>query len=510
MDLTLVVYATFAVLSARLLYHLYTELTAPDRILPGPWLSRVTRLWYLFQVRTGSFHHINIDLHKRYGPIVRVAPSTYSLSTPDKSVYGISSKFPKAEWYEGWKHPSPDKWTLFVLRDIKKHSEERKKFQNLYSMSSMLSYEGYVDHCVDIFVQKMSGFCDSGETIDLAHWLQCYAFDVIGEITYSERFGFLNAGEDVGGAISALDRAMAYSTQVGVFPKLHPYLYAIMEKFAGSGAAGRTYLMNFTRTKISERMESRKASSRKLSVENSEEAESGPRDFLDKLADANERDPSKVTSYNIFMALMSNIIAGSDTTAVSLSSIMFRLITHPDVLKKLREEVLNFQPANGRLTFKEAQEMPYLQAAIKESLRVHPATGLPLWRTVPEGGAEVAGQFFPAGTTVGINSWVAHYDTDVYGPDADVFRPERWQEAKSEDGERLQRMEANFMPFGLGSRTCIGRHISTLEMSKLIPEIVTKFDFSLGISPQQWRTVNWWFVKPERFPVQVSRIRETA
>ncbi len=91
----------------------------------------------------------------------------------------------------------------------------------------------------------------------------------------------------------------------------------------------------------------------------------------------------------------------------------------------------------------------------------------------PRNGAEISGHFFPAGTVVGLNCWTAHYNEDVYGPDAKEFRPERWMqgelETESEHKERVQAVEAYYLPFGLGSRTCIGRHISFLEMSKILP-----------------------------------------
>ena len=90
--------------------------------------------------------------------------------------------------------------------------------------------------------------------------------------------------------------------------------------------------------------------------------------------------------------------------------------------------------------------MAYLQAVIKEGLRLHPAVGLPLWRAVPQGGAQLGNHWLPAGTNVGLNSWVAHYDKRVFGHDAHVFRPERWEEAKKQDSDRYKLMEANYMP----------------------------------------------------------------
>lgn len=67
---------------------------------------------------------------------------------------------------------------------MKRHAETRKRFQALYSMSSLLSFEPYVDDCIDLFLDKLNDFARSGNCVDLAHWLHCYAFDVIGKITY--------------------------------------------------------------------------------------------------------------------------------------------------------------------------------------------------------------------------------------------------------------------------------------------------------------------------------------
>ncbi|KAH7346983.1 cytochrome P450 [Pyrenochaeta sp. MPI-SDFR-AT-0127] len=429
-----------------------------------------------------------------------------SLYTKNKTIYGIASKFPKGDWYQGWKHPSPTRWTLFPDQDSKRHAETRKRFQGLYSMSSLLSYEIYVDQCIDIFLEKLNGFARSNTPIDMVHWLQCYAFDVIGEITFSERFGFLDRGADIEGMMAALDKTMVYSTLIGIFPKLHPIIYAIMEKVPGSGAAGRTYLMSFVQRKIDERNAMRKQGGQNHNHQSqATDVSMTPQDFLEKMTDAQRQNPEKVTPYHIFMMGMSNIIAGSDTTAISLSSIVYYLITSPRTLSKLRQEIQEHGLWERKITFKDSQDMPFLQAVIKEALRLHPATGLPLWRVVPTSGLQLGEYRLPPGTNVGVNSWVAHYDRAVFGDDAHTFRPERWEEAKKEGGDLLKRMEASYMPFGLGSRTCLGRHISTLEISKLVPEIVKNFDLKLAMPEEQWRATNYWFVKPEKLPVIVSK-----
>ena len=98
----------------------------------------------------------------------------------------------------------------------------------------------------------------------------------------------------------------------------------------------------------------------------------------------------------------------------------------------------------------------------------------------------------------------AHYNESIFGPDAKEFRPERWLDAEKEGGDRIKSMNGYYLPFGLGSRTCLGRHISELEMSKLIPRVVRDFDFELENPGKEWTNKNHWFVKPTDFRVRVK------
>ena len=95
-------------------------------------------------------------------------------------------------------------------------------------------------------------------------------------------------------------------------------------------------------------------------------------------------------------------------------------------------------PVDGNISWNEAQNLPYFQACLKEAMRVRPAVGLNITRLVPPEGTELEGLgHFPGGTSIAVNGWVLHRDKEVFGQDADVFRPERWLE----DEERARRME---------------------------------------------------------------------
>jgi cytochrome P450 len=364
-------------------------------------------------------------------------------------------------------------------------------------MSSLVGYESFVDNCTHLFLSRMHEIAGLGLTVDFTHWLQCYAFDVIGEITFGQRFGFLDKGVDKDDVFGAIDSRTSYSTFIGVFPALHNMLFPLLPKSGGHG-----YIREYTRNQIHSR--------EKQFQDPESKTRHGPPDFVSKFLKAREADPQKMTRTDIFTMCQSNIGAGSDTTAITLSAILYYLLKNPATYNRLLEEI-NSGISEGRIsdpiTFKEANQLPYLQAVIKEALRLHPATGLPMGRVVPPSGAMITNRNFPGGATVGINSWVAHRNKSVYGSDADVWRPERWLEIEQEG--RGAEVERFFFAFGMGSRTCVGKNLSLLEVSKLIPQLLRNFDFILDPSLQhsEWRNLSRWFVKPQNFCGRVTARR---
>ena len=153
----------------------------PLRDVPGPWLARYTSLWKLWEVHGGTFEKTNVELHRKYGPVVRLGPNEYSIDDPDaaKIIYGHGRPFMKSAWYYASGNVDQvHKFDLFSDQNAKRHSESRRKIASAYSMTSLLKMEGFVDNCSKILVEKFSGFAAKGEVINLGRWLQCYAFDV--------------------------------------------------------------------------------------------------------------------------------------------------------------------------------------------------------------------------------------------------------------------------------------------------------------------------------------------
>lgn len=319
----------------------------------------------------------------------------------------------------------------------------------------------------------------------MCRWFQCFAFDVISKMTYAKRIGFLDEGKDVGGVMAKLEDMVLHGALVGIFPPLHRFLFPLKNWYYGKRGTGRKYVVEFTKDIIRSRPDlhlpslgekqtndsaNGSAGTSPGSIDTATSADGVALDFLAKFWNKHLENPTGFTEYHVLACCSANMFSGSDTTAITLCAILYYMLQNPSTMQRLREEIAGFEARgllSDKITFNQSLQMPYVQAVIKEALRVHPPLGLPIERWVPAGGTTIAGQFFPEKvrtgpikklstktlvldtdvylpqTTVAVNSWAEHHDTAVWGPDADDFKPERWL---IEDQEQLMNMTRHWMP----------------------------------------------------------------
>lgn len=147
--------------------------------------------------------------------------------------------------------------------------------------------------------------------------------------------------------------------------------------------------------------------------------------------------------------------------------------TNPRIYTKLQAELDNAE-SEHRLTHPittdaEAKTLPYLQACIKEGLRMWPPVLGLMQKTVPPAGDHLHDQFVPGGTNIGYCAWGLHRNADIFGEDATIFRPERWLEA---EGEVLAEMNRTLdLVFGAGRYACLGKPIALIELGKTLAEV---------------------------------------
>jgi cytochrome P450 len=160
-------------------------------------------------------------------------------------------------------------------------------------------------------------------------------------------------------------------------------------------------------------------------------------------------------------------IAGSDTTATAIRSTFLYIITNPRVLSRLRAETSSAL-LSSPITDAEARKLPYLQAIIKEGLRIWPPIAALLSKEVPAGGDVLNGIFVPAGTRIGWCAWGLFRNKKIFGEDADTFRPERWLEGSADE---IKEMEDTLgLVFSYGKHACLGKNVALMELNKVFVE----------------------------------------
>lgn len=385
-----------------------------------------------------------IELHQKHGSLVRTGPNEVSVSDLSalKVIYGAGTKFRKSNWYSVWQ--GHRKFDLFAERDEKLHGKQRSLISRTYAMESLKDLEPYVNNAINVLLDNMSE--RQGQVVDLGNWVQLFAFDVIGEITFSKRFGFMDvAGDD--GSFSQIDGALKSASWIGQVPSLY-WIHDALMPYIGNHlgiTARHGSLRNFAMKEIAAR----------------KDRGSDHEDILTKLLRTNKAKPTEFDDNAVTSMATSNIFAGSDTTAISIRAILYYLLKNPQYQRRLVEEIDSMR-SQGKLSdpvsLAQADDMPYLQAVMYEALRMHPAVGMSLPRVTPEGGVQIAGKYLPAGTVVGANPWVIHRNREVFGEDVESFRPDRWLKQDVGDMHRF------FFAFGSGARMCLGRNISWMEM----------------------------------------------
>jgi len=129
--------------------------------------------------------------------------------------------------------------SLFATTSPEEHQRLKRSVAQKYSMTAMRGLEYLVDPCSTIFIDAMKDL--QGEVVDLGAWLQWYAFDVVGAMSFSRRYGFMEERKDVHNVIAGIDSGLLYPALVGQVPWLHKFLFgnptvrSMLEALIGGG-----------------------------------------------------------------------------------------------------------------------------------------------------------------------------------------------------------------------------------------------------------------------------------
>jgi hypothetical protein len=154
------------------------------------------------------------------GPIVRIAPNELSFSSPyaAREVLAAGKGFHKTDFYSVF--PPADNPDIFTETNEHAHGLKKRYSSNAYSMASMQSLSGYIEDTQRLLLSKLDAKCQTPEqSCDLGDLLHFFAFDILGEIAFSRKFGFLESGYDIEGAIKTIDDVQWYDGIIGQIPE---------------------------------------------------------------------------------------------------------------------------------------------------------------------------------------------------------------------------------------------------------------------------------------------------
>ncbi|KAF2864810.1 pisatin demethylase [Massariosphaeria phaeospora] len=477
----------------------YCRTLHPLASVPGPLWPAVSRTWQMYRIYVGDLEIKNRELHNKFGPLVRIGPNEVSSSDPAAIplIYRDRNPLAKSDYYSAFslKGISHQK-DLFTDTDEVHHAKYRKIVAPAYTMSSVLKSEDAIDECTVLFIQRLREFAAKKQSIDFGLWLEMYGYDIIGRLLYGRNFGFLEKSTDVGSYIESLDKALPLLTVSAVGPSYMRTLVMVAALFI----PGTLKALNAVGGLQKEAREIAQQRGKEPVEDNLKK-----KDILSQyFRIINEKGADVDFSENeVVLECWVGIVAGADSVAITMRSVFYYLMKHPEAHAKVVAEIKEADYA-GRLSspIKYSETMshlPYTCACIREASRIFPSFAIHMSRVAPQEGLALSGYHIANGYRVAMSAAVVQRDTSVFGLDADQFKPERWLESE----ERNFAMEKGMLHFGAGTRTCTGKPIALIEMHKLIPEVLRHFCIEMAHN-RPWKTRNAGFVKQKDIIVNLT------
>ena len=315
-------------------------------------------------------------------------------------------------------------------------------------------------------VREPDGSDKANEVCGLHNELFKWSFESVAEVLFDKRFGCLEPQVNEEGQIF-IKAVGDFLDNVVVATFLPIWFYKIYET-----EQFKKFFKSFdTMYEYSELFIERRIKELEIKSSDQQKADDDKAGFFEFLLSS-----GKLTKDDLLASVIDVLFAGVDTTSNTMQWVLYMMAKNPDKQEVLRQEVLSVLGNETMATPTMLAEMPYLKAWVRETLRLYPVLTA-ISRVLPTD-IILSGYHIPAGTQVDCFSYFMSHDEGVF-ENAQEFKPERWLR----DKEQLESRKFNdakevfsSIPFGFGTRMCLGRRIAELELHLLLARIVQQLE----------------------------------
>ncbi|CZR56535.1 uncharacterized protein PAC_06424 [Phialocephala subalpina] len=451
--------------------------------IPGPKLAAVTWFWlWYWDIREDS-------------PIVRIGPNEVSINDVEvhnNVLYKQRTKFMKYPgYYDAFANETHN---VFSTSNQAQHAQLRRLISNSFARNQVLSYEPRLWEKVKLLSTIIAEQYHDGQALDLVFAFRCLTLDVITTFAYGETFNALNSTGFREPLLEAFDFFVPANTYFMLSPKfqamLAPKLAHLPTKTFKAFGQMRVAVVSGI-----QKMKARKENFSSL----------GFTPVLSGEIEAGRRSGVEVTDSRLISDGIGSILAGTDTTGISLAVGAWAIYSREEIRQRLHADLKEiWQDLDSHPPLTQLEALPYLRACVLEALRLSTPIQSRFPRVVPAEGWSYGGYHLPAGTTVSSSSYLMHNEELVF-PNPQVFDPNRWL---TEDAELLALRKKYWAPFSLGIRQCIGLNIAMAEVYIGLAEIFRNFTATEVIT-KEFRAIGMFTVTiPGGLKVKVRKITE--
>ncbi|KAF2469067.1 benzoate 4-monooxygenase cytochrome P450 [Lindgomyces ingoldianus] len=463
----------------RLIYNAFFH---PLSKVPGPLFARVSGIPSWYRAMKGDRHIWLWQLFQIYGDRIRVGPNTVLFCDPDayKDIYNTKANVQRSGFYTAWRRNEKDAHTLNTV-DVAEHAYKRKLLNVSFTEKSVRAASDFIFRHIDRWNELMIGDSeDWSNPIDFSESVGTLVFDISGDLCFGKSFETKEPGENPLKAMpQTIEQYMRFYYPIARSPFLDFVLWlkprGLDSLFEAIAPPSIKYFNKFVYDCVSKRLILQQELNEKPGAEQR-------LDMFHFLCEAKDPDTGRPAHDEQTLRAEASllVIAGSDTSATSLTATMFYLSLPSQahrLAKVVREIRSMFQSAEEIVHGPKLASCVYMKACIEEAMRLSPAGPSELPRQVRAGGITIKGYYYPEGTIVGTSGFANGRNEQVYG-DSYTYRPERWivDEAAGVTQQDVDRARSNFHPFSLGPGNCVGKNLAMLELLAAVGRTLWRYD----------------------------------